>query len=520
MKKPHSIWISGLFSLAAFLATLAVSIHAVRASSDAADAASATIRPEAIRAVMRFLADDLLEGRGTGTRGHEIAARYVASEFEQMGLEPAGDSGTYYQKVSLRSIRIDEEHTSLSILRTGEEQGLIFGQDFVPLGDPGRTETLVGAPLVFVGYGITAPEEGYDDYAGIDAKGKIIACLFGAPTKFETAIRAHYGSGQTKAATASGHGAVGIILLSSPDLEQAYPFKDRVQDLKFPDMRWLNPQGEPNDYHPELRGRAVLSPEATGKIFESSGRSPEEIYAAANAGKPASISLKVSVKIQVTSKFEELKSPNVVGRLEGSDPKLKNEYVVYSAHLDHLGIGEPVNGDAIYNGAMDNASGSATLLEIARAYSGMNPRPRRSLVFVFVTGEELGLLGSDYFAHYPTVAKNSLVADLNVDGNMGLLYPIADVTARGGEHSSLNQAAREAANRLGIDLSPDPHPEQMFFIRSDQYSFVKQGIPSLFFGVGEKSTDPNVKPSAIKAGWIKNYYHKPQDDMNQKMDFR
>jgi hypothetical protein len=520
MKHRKSRWMFGLFSLPLFFICVLGSAHRLSTSSDPADAASATIRPEAIRADMRFLADDLLEGRGTGTRGHEIAATFVASEFEKMGLEPAGDNGTYFQNVPLRSIQINREQTTFSISRAGKEQDLVSGQDFVALGDPGRTETRVEAPLVFVGYGITAPEEAYDDYAGIDAKGKIVAYLFGAPSKFETAIRAHYSSGQTKAATASAHGAVGMILFDSPDLERAYPFKDRVRDLAFPDMRWLNSQGEPNDYHPELQGRAILSLEGTARMFESSGRSPEDVYAAANAGKPSSIPLLLSAKITTISKFKELKSPNVVARVQGSDPKLKEENVIYSAHLDHIGIREPVNGDAIYNGAMDNASGSASLLEIARAYSHMTPRPRRSLLFLLVTGEELGLLGSDYFAHYPTVAKNSLVADLNIDGNVALLYPIDDVTARGSEHSSLIQAAQKAATRVGLSLSPDPHPEQLFFIRSDQYSFVKQGLPSLFFGIGEKSSDPNLKPAEIKASWIRNYYHKPQDDMNQTMDFQ
>jgi hypothetical protein len=469
---------------------------------------------------MRFLSDDLLEGRGTGTRGHEIAARFVASEFEKTGLEPAGENGPYFQSVPLRSIQVDNEQTILSISRTGKEQELTFGQDFVALGDSARIETLVEAPIVFVGYGVTAQDEGYDDYAGVDTKGKIIAYLFGAPSAFETAIRAHYSSSQMKAATAVAHGAVGRILLYSPDLERQYPFKDRVRDLAYPDMKWLNPQGEPNDYLPDLRCTAVLSLEATAKIFENSGRSLEEIYAAAKAGTPSSMSLPVSARIKTVSKFKDLKSPNVVARLQGSDPNLKDEYVVYSAHLDHIGIGDPVNGDSIYNGAMDNASGSATLLEIARAYSQMKQPPRRSVLFLLVSGEELGLLGSDYFVHHPTVANSSMVADLNIDGNMALLYPIEDVTARGSEHSTLVKAAREAATHLALEFSPDPHPEQLFFIRSDQYSFVKQGIPSLFFGVGERSSNPNLKPAEIKASWIKNYYHKPQDDMNQTLDFQ
>jgi len=500
------------------LALLGV-MHTVRARQRAADEASLSIRPEAIRADMQFLADDLLEGRATGTRGHEIAARFVASEFEAMGLEPAGENRTYFQSVPLRSIRLDEEHTTLSIARGAKEERLIFRKDFISVADPGRTDTSVEAPVVYVGFGVTAPEQGYDDYAGVETKGKIVAYIFGAPPRFEPTMRAHYSSREVKAANAAAHGAVGRILLDSPALEQFYPFKDQVSDLSFPDMRWLDAQGQPNDYFPELGSTAILSMGATARVFEGSGKSTEEIYAAAKDGKPASFTLPITAKIKTVSKFEQLRSPNVVAYLRGSDPILREEYVVYTAHLDHLGVGEPVNGDRIYNGALDNASGSACLLEIARAYSRMNPRPRRSILFVSVTGEEEGLLGSDYFAHNPTVAKNALVADINIDGNPALLWPIEDVTALGAENSTLGTSAHEAAARLKVDLSPDPRPERVLFIRSDQYSFVKQGVPSVFLSTGIKSSDPKIKPDEIIAKWIANTYHKPQDDMNQTFDF-
>jgi Zn-dependent M28 family amino/carboxypeptidase len=227
----------------------------------------------------------------------------------------------------------------------------------------------------------------------------------------------------------------------------------------------------------------------------------------------------VTAKMKIVTKLEDIHSPNVVARLQGSDPKLRDEYVVYTAHLDHLGIGEPVNGDKIYNGAMDNASGSASLLEIARAYSQMKPHPRRSILFVSVTGEEEGLLGSDYFAHYPTVAKDGLVANINIDGNLALLWPIEDVVARGSEHSTLGAAAHKAADRLKLDVSPDPVPDLVLFIRSDQYSFVKQGVPSVFASAGIKSSDPKIKPREIATTWRLTNYHKPQDDMSHSFDF-
>jgi Peptidase family M28/PA domain len=513
MKGRIAVW-TGALAVAALLGATPTG----GAGKDDADEVLTTIRPEAIRAAMRFLADDLLEGRGTGTRGHEIAAKFMASEFEAMGLEPAGDNGTYFQRVPLRSIQPDEEHTTLSIVRGRLEQPLIFGKDFVPVGDVGRQNTSAEAPVVYVGFGVTAPEQGYDDYAGLEVKGKIVAYLYGAPARFESTMRAHYSSSTAKAANAAAHGALGTILLDSPDLERLYPFKERVGDLAFPQMRWLNSGRQPNDYFPELRAAAILSMDATAKMFEGSGKSPEEIYRAAKEGRTFSRALPLDAKIKTVSKFQEIHSPNVMGRLRGSDSRLRDEHVVYTAHLDHLGIGEPVNGDKIYNGALDNASGSACLLEIARAYSQMRKHPRRSILFLSVTAEEEGLLGSDYFAHYPPMSKDSLVADINMDG-AALLWPIEDIVARGAEHSSLGVAVQEAAARLKIDVSPDPSPEQVLFIRSDQHSFVKQGIPSLFLSPGLRSSNPKIKPAEIRMTWIATRYHKPQDDMDQPLDF-
>jgi hypothetical protein len=305
--------------VALFIGALAIiallrGTRTVRGAEDAADQALAAIQPEAIRADMRFLADDLLEGRATGTRGHEIAAKFMAAQFEAMGLEPVGDNGTYFQSVPLRSIRPDER-TTLSLLRAGKEQNLAFAKDFLSSGDPARTDTSVEAPVVYVGFGVTAPEWGYDDYAGIDAQGKIVAFLYGAPPKFESTLRAHYTSSAVKAANAAAHGAVGTIALDSPALEQIYSFKDRVSDLAFPDMRWLDARGQPNDFFPRLQGRVSLNMEATARILEGAQKSPEEIYSAAKEGKPSPMVLPVTARIKTGSKFEDLSSPNVVARL-------------------------------------------------------------------------------------------------------------------------------------------------------------------------------------------------------------
>jgi hypothetical protein len=501
----------GLCALAVVWALMKA--HRVRAEGDAAEAAMATIRPEAIRADMRFLADDALEGRGTGTRGHEIAAKFMAAQFEALGLQPAGENGTYFQSVPLRSASVDEARTTLTLVRGGKEETLVFRKDYISSGDPGRVESSVEAPVVFVGDGVTAPEQGYDDYKGIDAKGKIVAVMFEAPN-FESSLKAHYSSGEVKAANAVAHGAVGEIVLDDPVLEQLYSFSEQVRDLAFPQLRGLDNQGKPIDYFPELKGGAFLSLEAAKKFFEGSGHTAEEIFAATKAGKPMSFAMPITARMHRATKLEDVHSPNVVAKLEGSDRKLKDEYVVFTAHLDHLGIGEPVNGDKIYNGALDNASGSALLIELARAFRGMNPRPRRSMLFVSVTGEEAGLLGSDYFARFPTVAQSAIVANVNMDEDL-MLWPLEDVIPFGAEHSSLDGVVRKAAARMRLAVSPDPMPEEVVFIRSDQYSFVRQGVPAVFPVPGFKSDNPKIDPTAIFKNWEKVRYHHPSDDMEQ-----
>jgi peptidase M28-like protein/PA domain-containing protein len=502
----------------ALASALALPAGAAQAAPDPSEAAMESIRPQAIRAHMNFLADDLLEGRGANSRGYEISARYMATEFESMGLTPAGDADTYLQNVPLRSVRPDEPKTTLSLVRNGKAETLAFRKEFYAAGDPARKETSVEAPVVYVGFGVTAPEQNYDDYKGVDAKGKIVALVFEAPN-FESSLKAHYSSFELKIANAAAHGAVGLIVVDDPILEGLYSFKEQVRDLSRPGFRWLNKEGQPNDYFPQLRGAAVLSLDASKRLFAGSGHTPEEVFHAAKEGKSLAFVLPLTAKIHNQANLDDVSSHNVVAKLEGSDSALKNEYLVYSAHLDHLGIGEPVKGDSIYNGALDNASGCAILLEVARAFSTMNPRPKRSILFVAVTGEEAGLLGSDYFAHYPTVSKDAIVANVNMDEDQ-MLWPLQDIIPFGAEHSTLDAVVKRAAERLHLALSPDPMPEQVIFIRSDQYSFVKQGIPAVYPSPGIKSNDPKIDPVAIFKEWEETRYHQPQDDMQQpNLDF-
>jgi Zn-dependent M28 family amino/carboxypeptidase len=510
---------TALTRLCALILTATLAGTPVALASDAADQAMAAIHAEAIRADLRFLSDDLLEGRGTATRGYQIAAKFMATQLEGLGLQPAGDAGTYFQNVPLRSMRVDQAASTLELTREGHTQSLAFGKDFVAFADPGRSQSAVDAAVIFVGYGVTAPEQKYDDYKSIDVKGKIIAILPGAPN-FESALRAHYSSSTVKAQNAAAHGAVGVMALDDPVQERSYAFSKFVRDLVTPQYRWLSKQGKPNDYYSEIKAAAFLSMATTENLFHGTGHTAEELFALAKEGKPQPVfALPATAKLHNVTQSQDVQGSNVVAKLEGSDPTLKNEYVVYTAHLDHIGIGEPVHGDTIYNGALDNASGCATLLEIARAFSGMNPKPRRSLLFVLVTGEEAGLLGSDYFASNSTVPANSMVADVNVDEVL-MLWPLADIVAFGAEHSSLDAIIKKAADRMHLVVSPDPLPEEVVFIRSDQYSFVKQGVPAVMPSPGFHSADPKLDPMKIFLKWEEQRYHQPQDDIDQPgLDF-
>jgi Zn-dependent M28 family amino/carboxypeptidase len=514
---------SSLFAQSLAILTVALLITAPLPTSaappdDPADQAMSTISPDAIRGDMRFLADDALEGRGTATRGHELAAKYMATRFEGMGLQPAGDNNTYFQSVPVRSLRTDVAKSSLVITRNGQPLSLTANENYIVRPNPSNPDASVEAPVVFAGFGVTAPDQNYDDYKSIDVKGKIIVIAQGAPN-FPSSIKAHYSSSEVKGKIAVDHGAVGVIAILDPLHEGQYPFAKIVRDSINPRFRWLDKEGHPNDDFPQIKASAILSVPAARELFEGSGHSADEIFAGVKTGKLPAFSLPVTAKIHAVTESKDLHSPNVIAKLEGSDPILKGEYLVYTAHLDHLGIGEPIKGDAIYNGALDNASGSATILEVAQAFARMNPRPRRSILFVSVTGEEAGELGSEYFAHYPTVAKHSIVADINVD-QVFMLYPLTDVIAFGAEHTSLESVIQRAAKRMGIVESPDPIPEQVVFIRSDQYSFVKQGIPAVMPSPGFSSPDGGKQAFGIAMNWMENTYHSPQDDMNQpNLDF-
>ncbi len=475
------------------------------------------IEADTIARHMDFLASDRLAGRETGSPGHLLAAQYVADRFEDAGIRPAGGDGTFFQSIEFRRTELVEEGSSLDVRLGDEFRTLRPYVDYYFQPDKLSETSDVSAPLVFAGFGVIATDLEYDDYADLDVRGKVVVLFSGAPPSFPHNERAHYSKSLVKRKNAADRGAVGMLWMRTPEREASRPFSKRVENARLPRMGWIEADGRVVGTFPELRLSASLSPEGMEIIFADSPKPLEQILIDVEEGSPGAFDLPSSISARRISLHSTVRSPNVVGILPGGDPDLADEYVVLTAHLDHLGVGDPVEGDTIRNGAYDNASGCAVMLEIARAFAGLDERPARSLLFLAVTGEEKGLLGSEYYTEHPTVPIDAIVADINLD-MVTMLMPLRDVVAFGAEHSSLAHPLERAGRHLGIRSSPDPRPEEVIFVRSDQYSFVKKGIPSLYVTPGADSGDPDVDGLALKKAWQSHIYHSPQDDMTQDMN--
>ncbi|WP_445356402.1 M28 family metallopeptidase [Microbulbifer sp. ANSA002] len=456
---------------------------------------------------VNYLASAELAGRDTGSEGYLKAAQYVAAQFQSMGLAPAGEQG-YFQDVPFRSASWNGTEPTFVLKGSKGEVGFAFGGDFITSPSASSEQARLEAELVFVGYGIEAPDYGLDDYAGLDVKGKIAVILSGRPKSLPSEVGAHYASSRNKGETAARHGAVGYITIYTPEREKRRPFVRYAEHRHDETFDWVNRKGEPGSAIPGLYPGVLLDIDAASKLFDGTQQSLAAIFSIMEKGQnPRGFSLPYRAALSTSSRHEEVRSPNVVAVLPGSDPVLKNEYVVFSAHLDHIGKKED---GQIYYGAQDNAAGIAVMLETARLFAESGQAPRRSLLFVAVTGEEKGLLGSDYFAEYPTVPLQSIVANINLDMPM-LLYPFRDIIAFGAEHSSLGQIAEHAAKLSGLKLSPDPMPEEVIFVRSDHYNFVRRGVPSIYLITGREAQDPNIDGTAKQVAFLKESYHKPGD---------
>lgn len=473
------------------------------------------VNPDDIKSHVDYLADDRLLGRKPGTPGYDMAVDYVVEQFKKIKVAPGGNDGSYLQKLNLLNASTHKDHASF-ILRyqNGQTENLNWGTDFIinPHFESDFVE--MEAELVFAGYGIHAPEIGYSDYTNVNVKGKVVVILRGVPSNFPSTIAAHSQGNYAQLEAAFQHGAIGVLIgtlsarpLSVSDRNSIIAVADEVGKVVYTRAH----------YDKTIQVFGNISASVFNNLFKESGVNLGEIISSLEAGKPSSHPLTQSIKVSYSTSYSLTESYNVIGKIEGSDPVLKNEYVVHSAHLDHIGITQPVKGDSINNGAHDNASGVASLLEIARIYSNLKTKPKRSILIVMVTAEEMGLLGSAYFVRRPTVPKENIVAGINTDMPT-IIAPLLSAVALGAEHSSLSNEVVKACNYLGIDYEEDPEPEQVRFVRSDQYSFVMAGIPALHIKYGNKS-EPGVDLKKLVSDWRAEYYHRPQDGPDGIFDY-
>jgi Zn-dependent M28 family amino/carboxypeptidase len=492
------------------LGTAALCAAALRAQSP-------DISGDRIRAHVKFLSSDRLEGRGPGAHGGDLAAEYIATQFARFGLKPAGDKGTFLQHVPLVGATTDPDST-VTADRGGQEIQFRWLDDVVGVTNAQQPDVPIDGDAIFVGHGIVAPEFQWDDFKGVDVRGKILILFTNQPASddpkfFGGKALTYYGRWTYKYEEATRRGAQAVFIIhTTPTAGYGY---DVVRSS------WGREDGqvklEPGEQALSFAG--WFSKEAGDKLLGLSGHNVEELLKLAESRDFHPIPLGVHIFASFQTKLRQIDSSNVVGMVEGSDPVLKNEAVVFTAHWDHLGIGTPVNGDAIYNGAVDNATGCGILLEMARAWASLPHKPRRSAIFLAVTGEEEGLRGSAYYAAHPFIPAKRTALDLNFDA----FFPAGltrDVSAVGGERTTVWPVVQEVARSMNLTIKPDAHPEQGSYYRSDHFSFAQAGVPA--FSIDE-GTDFVGKPADFGAKLFDDYnekhYHQPSDEFHEDWDF-
>jgi len=470
----------------------------------ATSASAQEFTPERFKSHVEFLASDLMEGRDAGTRGYDLAASYVASKFLGLGLTPGG-SGGWYQQVPF-----------VEATRGGEPRVTIGGTAFDPAKDVAvgastlATTQDLTAPAVFVGHGTDAA-----DYRGLDVRGKYVVALSGFPKGMPSEVGAHLNS--MKQRLAQEKGAVGLITVRTLEEQKRRKFDYYLKSAKEPAIGWAQPDGTPFALAPQLRIVATVDTPVAEALFAGAKTPLATVLAEADkqGGRPKGFALKPEVSISRRSAHRRFTSPNVLGVLPGSDPALKNEVVLLMAHLDHEGTDPALTGeDKIYNGAMDNATGISTMLEVARAFSETGTRPKRTILFAAVTAEEDGLLGAEYLAKHPLPGGGKVVGVVNLDMPV-LLYDFSDVIAFGANHSTLGPAVQRAAGQAGVALSADPLPHEGLFTRSDHYKFVREGVPSVFLMTGFGNGGDKQF-----TGFLSTHYHKVSDDLTLPIDWK
>ena len=485
----------------------------------AARAGAASIDPERIRAHVRFLSLDLLEGRGPGTRGDKLAAEYIATQFALDGLEPAGDAGSYFQKVPLFAVHTVEDKTKFAFVpANGQAVNLAYGSQIVAKDETGQASADIDAPIVFVGYGIHAPEYNWDDYAGVDVRGKIVLVIVNEPPSedekfFKGKALTYYGRWTYKYEEASRRGAAGVLIIHRTDLA-SYGWQV-VQNSQAIEKSYL--VGDPTN---TLRAAAWIQHDVAQRLFTTAGLGDldQAIVKAGQRGFRAQ-ELNVRLKAHVESRVRTYVSTNVVGRVAGAAKGTENA-VLYTAHYDHLGIDPDAKGDGIYNGAADNGTGCGILLEMARAFAQSSERPPHAMYFAAVTAEEQGLLGSRYLGEHPPVPARNITLDLNYDMLLPIGVPLS-ASLGGAERIDFWPAVRTVAKEFGLKLEPDDNPMAGHYYRSDHFSLARVGIPAFSIGPGELfEGHDEAWGKAQSDEYEAHHYHQPSDEYRADWDFR
>jgi Zn-dependent M28 family amino/carboxypeptidase len=483
----------------------------------AAQAAIKLVDPERIRQHVRFLSHDLLEGRGTGQRGGDIAAECIATAFALYGLKPAGDNGTYMQKVPLVGVTtLPDESSFVLEPAKGSAMKLAFRDEYVAYNETLAPRADIDADIVFVGYGIEAPEYKWNDYKDVDVHGKVLLMLVNEPPSndesfFKGRALTYYGRWTYKYEEAARKGAVGAILIHQTEMA-SYPW-EVVRNSNSGEKSFLR------DNNPHIKAASWIQLEVARKLFADNGMDVDDMIRAAQSRDFRPVPVNAKLKATLVSKVSPFESNNVIAMLPGSDPKLSNQAVIYSAHYDHLGVRADMPGDNIYNGAVDNGTGCGMLLEIAHAFAHAPQKPKRSILFAAVTAEEQGLRGSEYLGQHPPIPAGQIALGLNYDA----IFPIGDpesIEAVGAERTNFYPVVQQTAKAFGLAIQPDAFPEAGHYYRSDHFSFARVGVPSFSIGEGTKfAGHPNEWGVDQAKDYTEHRYHQPSDEYKPEMDF-
>lgn len=507
--------------LGTFLSIVFVCISAASAQTGvppAAQKAMNAIDAEKIRATVKYLSDDALQGRGTGQKGGDMAADWIAAQFKSYGVMPAGDQGTYFQQVNFFGVTTDPKQTTFAFVpKSGPEIALKFADDYVANDQTHSQKSQIDAPLIYVGYGINAPEYKWDDYKGVDVKGKVLLMLVNEPPSddpnfFKGRALTYYGRWTYKYEEAARRGAVGVVLIHKTEMA-SYGW-EVVRNSWGGESSLLR-----DDKDPKLKSAGWIQLEVARKLARAAGKDLDKMLQDANSRSFKPVELPVRVKETIVSKVRAFASRNVLGQVKAADSKAAQQAILYTAHYDHLGIHADEPGDNIYNGAADNATGCGILLELARVLAAADEKPKRTVFFAAVTAEEQGLLGSKYLGQHPPIPAQDISLDLNYDDIQPLGDP-QELVVSGAERTSVYPLVEKVAKDFAMSIKPDNHPEAGHYYRSDHFSLARVGVPAFSVNEGALFKGHDVAWGEEKErDYVAHRYHQPSDEYREDMDF-